>query len=413
MINERKLSFNSHEQNRIENKEKISFDDYVGLRYKEFHKEIKTEEFTQMLAYEFDIYSDITKEIEGKFSPEEEIREILKLPREEKKEALNLFKEKLIQQREAWANCRIFIERSILHNHDTSKEDLLQWVEKFGNRYGFTEKQKQTAEQIIDNYKKKRAEVIEFREMFPDDLNLIKELTGTELEDYSEIDISLGPASIDIKTNSVNTMEKIMQVKNINNNYCTDGFCAKSKNYPSIWFTVINNEHNAETEKANIHEQEHIKNIILQDIFTKNISNEKADYLEDLAGQEKDPVIRQRLFESYYRYIREDGLNRAKNEIIAFNKERSSFLINPEMFLNDSEYNYFREILKEETTVEQSIAKNNVLVKEYGNILQNALKAYDKLKEIGYTNDEVIAILADKSLTQWPKTARLMTVKHK
>src|SRR4030043_100544 len=87
------------------------------------------------------------------FDPEMELESFKYMTREQKREALNDFKSKLGRQREAWATCCAFLKRKIEINYDVKKQDLMDWIDKFSTKYGFTESQIQTEEEKINNRK--------------------------------------------------------------------------------------------------------------------------------------------------------------------------------------------------------------------------------------------------------------------
>ena len=99
---------------------------------------------------------------------------------------------------------RVFIERTIEFNHDTPREKLLRLVERFGAQYGFDDRQKQITEQLIDGYYENRRKVLEVRQRFADDYELVRELTGVNIGKNEEIGVSVGPMTIDIDTNGFN-----------------------------------------------------------------------------------------------------------------------------------------------------------------------------------------------------------------
>src|SRR3989344_5186789 len=155
---------------------------YKESKVKEYIGKLDQKAFDNLLYLDFQEQLRDNLPIERVFSPEDELAEIKTLPREQKREALMVFKENLARQREALAACRVFVERSIEFNHDIPREKLIALIEKFGAQYGFTDTQKQTATQLIDGYYENRQNVLEIRERFPDDYQLINELTGVNFE---------------------------------------------------------------------------------------------------------------------------------------------------------------------------------------------------------------------------------------
>ncbi len=392
------LTFSKIEQKETEKKE-LSFEEWKELKKKEAKGEINEKELQEAFSFEFNSFKKSKNPFSGEFSPEEEIREIRRLPREEKRKNLTSFKEKLNSQREAWANCRLFLERMIFCNPDTSKKDMMKWIEEFGDNYGFTKEQLKKAEEIIDKYHKERQSILDLQEKYPQKEELLKKITGADFENYSDIEVVPGPAWIDIRTNSEG-VEAIKKANNIsfneNEESRLEGFSFWSATNPSVRYNVINKE-SSEAPKTELHEKEHIKNKILGPLFESSL--QESEDLAEIAGTEKNPETRKALFMEYYRRKREKYLNWVKDEIIAHKKAGNP--IDAEMFFD--QYHYFKDILEKITTKEETEAKEKVLVEEYRNIIEEAIFAFEKMEEAGYTKDEIIAIFMDKTIKNWPK----------
>jgi hypothetical protein len=186
-------------------KEKIgAFLRYKKLKIKEYSGKLNQNEFDELLMLDLQDQLRDNPPIKEVFSPAEELSKIRKAPKGEKRELLSIFKENLMRQREALANCRVFIERSIEFNHDISGEDLVRIIQYFRKEYGFTDEQRQIAEQLIDGYYENRRKVLEIREFLPDDTMLIRRLTGVQFAPTDKLDVSVGPMTIDIDTEGFN-----------------------------------------------------------------------------------------------------------------------------------------------------------------------------------------------------------------
>ena len=150
------------------------------------------DDFDKFLADDFQEQLQDNPPIAGLFSPEDELARIKNLPREQKREALPIFEEKLMRQRKALAACRVFIERSIAHDHDVSRGRLVDLIEKFTAQYGFTQQQQQIVEKMIDGYYETRQRALEIRRRFPDDPELVRALTGVNFgQDEKELIVVL------------------------------------------------------------------------------------------------------------------------------------------------------------------------------------------------------------------------------
>jgi len=112
--------------------------------------------------------------IEGVFSPDEEVRKLWLVPKDQKREVVASFKDKLARQREAWALCRTSVEQRIDSNPDLPREEMVGIIREFASNYGFAEPHVKTAEALVDNYIEMHDRVTEVREKFPNDIVLIK-----------------------------------------------------------------------------------------------------------------------------------------------------------------------------------------------------------------------------------------------
>ena len=223
---------------------------YKESKVKEYIGKLDQKAFDNLLYLDFQEQLRDNLPIERVFSPEDELAEIKTLPREQKREALMVFKENLARQREALAACRVFVERSIEFNHDIPREKLIALIEKFGAQYGFNDQQKQTAAQLIDGYYENRQKVLEIREPFPDDYQLINELTGVNLERDERIDVSVGPMTIDIRADGFNTARLYNKTEKPVASSLFGGFTSKSIGEMPVYYVVIN-RHGVNTARHN------------------------------------------------------------------------------------------------------------------------------------------------------------------
>ena len=174
------------------------------LKLREYFGKIDGSQLQSLLKLEFEQAKKDTLPISDIFDPEAELLNLRTLSREQKREALAEFKNKLARQREAWATCRTFLKRKIEVNHDIDKKDLTDWIGKFSGEYSFTDNQRQTTKEIINDYYANRQRAKEIREQYPDDVDLVNELSGQTFDKDTKFKISIGPMSINIYCDSFN-----------------------------------------------------------------------------------------------------------------------------------------------------------------------------------------------------------------
>ncbi len=240
------------------------------------------------------------------FSPKEELEKIKKLPRDQKKESLLVFKENFERQRQALATLRIFIERSIEFNPDTPKEKLMEIIEWFDTNYGFDNSQRKIIEQIIDEYYRHRQAVLKIRKRFPDDYELVNFLTGVNLEGEEPLEVSVGPITIEIETDAFTAGRLYERSEKPIPGFYWAGFASQSSGRKPIFYIVINRDeeirrtrypNDPSGEKTRKHERTHQINTILKRVLK---FPEPPQFLTNYM-EEKDPEIRKNSLEIFFR----------------------------------------------------------------------------------------------------------------
>ena len=287
--------------------------------------------------------------IEEVFSPGEEVEKLWSVPREQRREAVKTFKNKLARQREAWALCRTSIEERIEDNFDFPRERMVGIIEKFASHYGFSEPHIKIAKELVDDYIAAHNRVIKVRRKYPDNTTLVNRLTGMKFTRAAgNFDIAVGPMSIDISCSGSNAGRICEKSKNPVIGFQYAGFILQSDDKRPIHYVVINTDtvHDHYRHETLSHEHEHRKNKLLKSqiyeqeeicteaqgmlnegvggflrhrIFEKIFHFERRFETELLNGYENTCDLRQKTFflEEFMRLKRGSALNQVKNEIIA------------------------------------------------------------------------------------------------
>ncbi len=392
------------------------------LKVKEYFGKLNPEEFDELLSFDFRTHLKENPPIGETFSPEEELTKLRRLPKEDKREALGVFKQRLATQRKAWGQCRRFIERRIEFNPDVPRDKLIDIVtNQFGEPYGFTEEQQQIAEQLIDGYYENRQKVLEIRQRQPDDTALIRELTGVNLDKSDDVHVAVGPMSLEIEANPFNCGRLYEKSDNpvINFKYC--GFASKGNiQGESIYYVVINTnrwvrwqELDPKAKGTRTHEHEHQKNRLFQEVFEHQFDGDagKNHYWE--YETEQDPEIKRVILEDYFRSKRAQALESAKDEITAYLSEGSldtvRMNLNKLFFKQDgAPYDYLAYLRDFESKKDDQLyqeVSERMLVQEYRTTIEKAVDALSRLMKKGeYSTQEAVALLTDKPLSDWSKT---------
>ncbi len=380
--------------------------------------------------------------IEGVFSPNEEVEKLWSVPKRERRKAVALFRDKLVRQGEAWMLCRTSIEKQIEANPDLSREEMVGIINEFASHYGFAEKDINVAESLIDDYMEMHKRVVEIRKEFPDDIALINRLTGRKFSksDAKDFKVSVGPMSIEILCSEFNASRIYKKSEKPEIWFKYGGFASQSDDEKPIYYLVINNDYPTKNpnyyDATTVLEREHLKNKILasklygikeihnagEKLVGKKLLNFGRIFDDELLQKYesmKDPEKKALLLAEYMRLKREDAFNSAKDEIVAMKKAESNHkLYDYNIFLKKpgDSYDYLRRVKNvgviKDDSLWQEIAQK-ILVDEYGKIINDAIYAFDNLRSNGYSLEEVIAILSDKRLPEWPKTVRRLLEQKK
>lgn len=390
--------------------------------------------------------------IDGVFSPSEEIQKLWDVPEEQRREAVASFKDKLARQREAWALCRTSIEGQIDSNPDLPREEMVGVIGAFASHYGFSPDQVKVAESLVNDYMEMHKRVNEVRKKYPDNIALINRLTDMKFSesDAEDFEIVVGPMSIEITCSGFNC-GRICEISKDPVVFIYRGFASSSSDAKPYYYLVINRDIGAiQIQYTRDHEVEHQKNVLLRpklygtsevrgDVreqlnrgvrgFLRHQIGERVlrfgrDFESEVFQQyesTQDPEKKDFLLAEYMRLKRESALNDAKDEIIALFKVDVPHTVQlgysryggdlNYLFLGrkGDAYDYLHDLRerddKKGDLLWQETAQR-VLVDEYGFIIKAATDSFDQLVKSGYSESEVIAMLSDKRLAEWPKTVR-------
>ncbi len=415
---ENPASFSQKEQISVS---ETSVETEVSLRTKEHLGTLTPEEFATLIDHDFnDVLKDITP-IPDEFDPEIEVQQILTHPSEERQNALDTFKDKLTRQRKAIAECRCFVERQIAFDTDVTKEQLMDILARFAVQYGFSEKQFTDFEEVFDIYSKYHARVHNMRTAFPDDRDLVKHITGMDLAQNADCRVEVGSVSLDIYTDGMSAAAIYHRNTEVVEHFRHGGFAVRVGKENPFLFNVINMDPIVRKVQADdggtktlVHEQEHQKNYLLSTIFNFSKKSLFKDYIEEYMGV-PDPVLKREILEIAFVGEMENAYERAKDEILAILSSQTTDYLRTgvqSLFFKGEirAYDYLkeqREITNLDGDVLYTRVAKELLIDEYKVVLTQGIMAITTLVDVGgYTNAEATALLTDKSLLDWPRTAR-------
>ncbi|MEK7133529.1 MAG: hypothetical protein AAB804_00495 [Patescibacteria group bacterium] len=381
---------------------------YADIRARgEEDSDLDPEDFRQLIECEMMLSLQENPPIQGIFDPEQELEKVRKLPHGEKVVALELFKDTLVRQRHAYMQCRLFVERTITYDPDTSPEQLMKIGDFFAEQYGFSDLAKDVVRDLIEEYGLRHKKTREFREKHPDDVDIIKELSGVQVEPGTAV-VSEGPLSIDIVADRATANR--LYARNDRGGGSGRAFLGfqgiDEKN--EMYFTVAASDAE-DPDNVRTHEQEHVKNKVLRGFF--DLDDGQIDAWRNLRVRirnETDPEVRAALRTEELRIVRDEALDKAKDELTAMFKDGKSSYFYRFAAKDGSSYDYLKdERDRYYQDTDYAEPAHEILVGEYEYIIENAISAFKELRRTGnLTVGAAIAFLTDVPLDQWPSTAR-------
>lgn len=378
------------------------------------------------------------------FDPEKEVEKIKKLPRENKRKAIIEFKNKWAYQREGLAIAQEIIIKTIRKNPDASSDELYDYIVKSAELFGFTKKQKELAKSVLEKYVAKHRFIKEIRKQFPDNIELFEDFFGRK--PLGKIEVLEGPIFILFRVynkkdfaylhSSAFLERRSPTKKEIEESESSDGFAIEEFRVPRLRGLVAvesvdkDNDFIEDSKNIFIHEERHIINFLFEKEF-KNMPenyNEMAKILMRLKMAENDNE-RKLVIGQYFSYIRRDFENLAKGEIIAYFAENYNDDYDLREMILDliaSEkdggiYDYYsgdRDVIRKYifTDITNIIGKkfgpliesvaNDVFVKEYKNIITEAVNSLKLLMDKKYSKEQIMALMQKEPLRKWPKVIR-------
>lgn len=121
------------------------------------------------------------------FDPEAELKKISKLPKAEKKEVLEKYKEELISQKEGIAKLEEELEGEIRKNPDESADKYFKIVQEKAKDLKLSENQLSLFKKVLEEYQKRHKTIEETLKEYKDPKELFKACFGGEPEGKVEI----------------------------------------------------------------------------------------------------------------------------------------------------------------------------------------------------------------------------------
>jgi len=368
------------------------------------------------------------------FDAEKAIRTILKAPKEERRQKLAEFKEKLAFQQVGLARVQDIIIDEIRRKPDGKMDDFFDLATEMGAEFGMNETQKKIVKEAIFQYEKQHKSIEKIRKAYKKDEDLFKELFWKQPK--GKIEIITGPVSLYFKCYDFEDYLTIFYSNQRRHHGKKRDFTEEEKRvakafgaatvpHPILGKSIFAENRSKtdsphteeESQQIFIHEEQHIikKLFDKEDLFEPDdpitLALVSRNFLSAENDEEKEEILR-----GFFLAFRYNAEERAKDEFLAYYKEGEGIdFAHEELAVSKEEgglYDYLAKPEKleyewlnanDETRALAKKVANRIFKKEYKEILEKGAEAIQKMEEAGYEKEEIIALLTHEPLARWGK----------
>lgn len=374
------------------------------------------------------------------FRPEAELKNVLRRRGEERRERYLAFKEKLAFQKEGLAAIQEKVAEAIRARPDASLGQLYEVVRDFAPRFGLTLDQKEVARQMLLAYRGKHIAVSHTRRKYQDDQELYRVLFGKP--PIGQVEVIEGPMTLYVRCHAVEDYARIHsqsflqgrdpEQKDILATSQSGGVSINTSLVPGLEGTIIaenaqGRPFDQEARAILTHEEQHV----IKKLFRESeLDSDRVHRVIESLVRAPDGPSRRLAVRGYLRLIREVGEARAKDEMLAYFKDRRlapneilGILITPAA--EGGVYDYYSEAERQDTIAHLKVLvgvesagliaeeTERVLKTEYERVLARGAASLVILEGNGYSRDQATALLTTEPLRKWGKiTKRLVAMKQ-
>lgn len=351
------------------------------------------------------------------FDPEASLETIKPLPLEEKRDRVESYREKLLQQLDGIVRAQQEMRFQISEDPDTHFSDLMDAWEEETASLGLSPWQQELAEKFIDRFATRRTAINEVRELYPDDKQLFKYMFGRE--PVGEVEVETGPITIYFKCKNPDDYLSIYYSHNHEFNdhmrmvaNMSAGVSITTAPVASLEGAIIaeNGNHDPVTSaKIRAHEEQHAYRRLFDPVSTGRTRYEMLEH--------KTPQERQAMLETICRQRRRYSEHAMSDEVLAYMKEgmSKSEIIRILTTKQDgvSLYDYFKDDIRRIRAFymypETEPAIKKVFEDEYIQMVGDAIDAVDTVKEMGLSMGEAIDFFTMLPASHWKKWSRRLS----
>ncbi|PIT88301.1 MAG: hypothetical protein COU29_00720 [Candidatus Magasanikbacteria bacterium CG10_big_fil_rev_8_21_14_0_10_36_32] len=373
---------------------------------------------------------------DGVFDPEAELVVIKKLPHQERKQAVEIFKEKLAAQKEGLAKMQTQLIEYVRINPDASFEELVKKAEDLGSPYGMSESQLEITAEVLKAYMEKHKAVRKIRTEYSDDAEIYELLFGQKPK--GKVQIVEGPLTLHLRLLDKDDYEHTLRAatdlthgQQSSDTYIqmmaekTSGVTLNKVMIPELDGSVIaekaeSEDFNDTAKKIYDHEEQHAMKKFFEE--QRNSSNALSEFRASQSDEERENALRH-----FCRHNRQQIEEKAKDEIMAYFKGSTHSAEQVVGTLTRTQeqggtYDYFMINKMEEVLSKFLLSKSidekylpmikkvihDVFRNEYDNLIKNGVKSFVDLQKSDYSTDKTIALLTHEPLRKWPLVVKRM-----
>lgn len=377
------------------------------------------------------------------FDPEKEVKKIGQMPKEEKKEAIEKFKQDYIAQRVGILKLHREIDQKIEENPDIPREELNQLIAVFAEELRLSSGQLERMSGILDYYEIVHQKVKRLRETYPDDRDLFKEIAGKKPKGHLEVmetpvtlhfmcedfrDFALGTGVRGgFIWNKYNYVKGTRGQKNVDR----DGITFEKLDFTDMLaskyyrFRYGKKPHLEMRAKTKEHEMRHQVFAFFKDMKELDVIKSGEEHFYVAPTLKEKESVAGRLFRNLQLYF----ADATGEEILNIYIEE-----NPELFFSEkAKDNFFvwyagkffekqnrllssldnhaetKELSQLKITIYSSVLK---IVDMHKKDIEAGVAVVKDLQEAGFAKEEILNILGSENLKKWPKLARRLMEKN-
>lgn len=353
------------------------------------------------------------------FDPDQELQQLKTLPLKERREAVEVYKKKLLVQMGGYADLQNDLTFFMRYDATQTAASLREIYREKKIRYGFPDSTDSRVYEAIDRIMQLKALVHTTFAESQDPIRLCEKLMG--FKPKGSVVVKPGIITLNFIFSDA---EDVGRSYSGNKKYTEQEFTKTGKKIAGFFqlrdssLPLIIGLNNCDTDSPfYVHEEQHAIYTVLKDYIEKPylVGNSR-----NFIGEGIDRDTKEKWLVSFFEKHKRNSLQRVKDEILAY-KKGNNFTDESIMKLLKTPrsagglYDYTSEVRKAmtEAYVTQSAETQTlmwklmqrILVNEYQEDIVKAINAFNKLQSAGFTNEQCIHMLAVIPVIQWPKVA--------